>query len=132
MPHWSTHPAILVFLGGGLGSLLRYGAGRLLAQTVWESQFPLAILLVNALASGLLGVVMGWSLGRSGAGPDSVRLLIGVGVCGGLSTFSSFSHDTVVLLQNGRVVAALLNIGLNLLLCLSATALGLIVVRTIF
>ena len=83
--------------------------------------FPIAILLVNVLASGLLGFVVGWALNRSVG--EEVRLLVGVGFCGGLSTFSSFSHDTLALLQTGRPVAALFNVILNVTLCL-LTSLG--------
>ncbi|GAB4004732.1 fluoride efflux transporter CrcB [Spirosoma migulaei] len=117
------HPYVLVFVGGGVGSLARYVAGRLIPATLTGSLFPNAILFVNVLASFILGAVVGWVLNRSAG--EEARLLIGVGFCGGLSTFSSFSYDTVVLLQNGRIGAALLNIGLNVLLCLLASTGGL-------
>ncbi len=97
--------------------------GRFVPVTWLGSPFPNAILLVNVLASAVLGAVVGWTLSRT-TGHD-LRLLLGVGVCGGLSTFSSFSVDTVTLLQNGRVGAALLNISLNVVLCLLASVGGL-------
>jgi len=114
---------MLVFVGGGAGSLLRYLTGRIIPATLTPSPFPLAILAVNVLASLVLGLVTGWAMGR--ATGEETRLLIGVGFCGGLSTFSSFSNDTLLLLQNGRTGAALLNIGLNVSLCLLASAGGL-------
>ena len=117
------HPYVLVFVGGGAGSVLRYMAGRLIPTTLTNSPFPSAILVVNVLASFVLGAVVGWAINRSAG--DEARLLIGVGFCGGLSTFSSFGYDTVVLLQNGRVGAAMLNIGLNVTLCLLASVGGL-------
>lgn len=116
---------LLVFVGGGIGSVLRYLAGRTVPGLIAGSAFPMAILLVNVVASAVLGAVVGWTLNRSVG--DEARLLIGVGVCGGLSTFSSFSNDTVVLLQQGRTGAALLNIGLNLVLCLLASTAGLLI-----
>ena len=117
------HPFVLVFAGGGAGSLLRYLTGRLIPATLTGSPFPTAILFVNVFASFVLGAVVGWVINRSVG--EETRLFIGVGFCGGLSTFSSFSYDTVVLLQNGRVGAALLNIGLNVTLCLMASVGGL-------
>ena len=117
------HPYVLVFAGGGTGSVLRYMAGRLIPATLTSSPFPTAILFVNILASFVLGAVVGWVLNRSVG--EEARLLIGVGFCGGLSTFSSFSYDTMVLLQQGRIGAALLNIGLNVTLCLLASVGGL-------
>ena len=118
-----THPYALVFLGGGAGSLLRYLAGRLISATLNGSPFPNAILSVNVVASFILGAVVGWVMHRSA--DESIRLLVGVGFCGGLSTFSSFSFDTVILLQQGRLGAAVLNIGLNIVLCLLTSAGGL-------
>lgn len=113
---------LLVFLGGGIGTLLRYTTGRLVPATLTGAPFPYAILLVNLLASAVLGFVVGGLLTRVVS--EEMRLLVGVGFCGGLSTFSSFSQDTLVLLQNGRIGAALLNIGLNVGLCLLVSAGG--------
>jgi CrcB protein len=118
-----THPYLLVMAGGGAGSLLRYGIGRIVPPTLAGMSFPLAILLINIGASALLGLVAGWVVGR--ASGEEIRLLVGVGFCGGLSTFSSFSYDTAVLLQNGRVGPALLNIILNVVLCLLVSIGGL-------
>ncbi|MVM29839.1 fluoride efflux transporter CrcB [Spirosoma sp. HMF4905] len=117
------HPYVLVFVGGGAGSLARYIAGRLIPVTLTSSPFPNAILFVNVVASFVLGAVIGWAINRSVS--EEARLFIGIGFCGGLSTFSSFSYYTVVLLQNGRIGAALLNIGLNVVLCLLASVGGL-------
>lgn len=115
--------ALLIFLGGGTGSVLRYAIGRITPAIVMSMPFPASILLVNILASAVLGLVVGFGLSRSGG--EELRLLVGVGFCGGLSTFSSFSSDTLALLQHDRPGAACLNIGLNVGLCLVASAGGL-------
>lgn len=116
--------ALLVFLGGGSGSVVRYAIGRFMPATLTGSLFPVSILAVNVVASAVLGVVVGYGLSRSLN--DDIRLLIGVGFCGGLSTFSSFSNDTLILLQHGRTGTALLNISLNVGLCLLASFGGLL------
>lgn len=118
-----THPIVLVFLGGGVGSVARYMAGRLIPTSLNGTVFPVGILTVNVIASAVLGWIVGWVMSRLTG--DEARLLVGVGFCGGLSTFSSFSYDTVVLLQTGRWGAAFLNIALNVVLCLAASAGGL-------
>ena len=122
MKQFFLHPATLVFFGGGIGSLLRYGLAQWLPAMLGGRPFPLAILGANVLASGLLGAIAGAVAGRLLS--NELRLLIGVGFCGGLSTFSSFSVDTLLLFQQGRPGVALLNIGLNLVLCLLASATG--------
>lgn len=113
---------VLVFLGGGLGSIIRYALGRVISPVWLGTLFPASILLVNMLASVILGGVAGWVASRPEAEPW--RLLLGVGVCGGLSTFSSFSQDNLLLLQQGRAGAAFLNVGLNVIGCLLASAVG--------
>lgn len=116
------NPAVLVFFGGGVGSVFRYGLGQWLPGLFNGRAFPLAILGANILASLILGVVAGAFASRLVS--SELRLLMGVGFCGGLSTFSSFSVDTLLLLQQGRLGAALLNIGLNVVLCLLASSVG--------
>ncbi len=116
--------ALLVFLGGGMGSVLRYTTGRILPAMGIGTSFPLSILLVNVVASGVLGVMVGYALSRTLS--NEAHLLIGVGFCGGLSTFSSFSNDTLMLVQNGRAGAAMVHIGLNVSLCLLASFGGLV------
>ena len=112
-----------VFVGGGLGSILRYLTGKWVPATWTGAPFPWSVLTVNVVASAILGWVMGWVLARSAN--EELRLLIGVGFCGGLSTFSSFSYDLVILLQNGRVLAAFFNVLLNVILCTCVAAGGL-------
>lgn len=127
MKSFLLHPFILVFIGGGTGSLLRYLTARFFGLLSVRSLFPFATLTVNILASFLLGVVVGWALARSAN--EEARLLIGVGFCGGLSTFSSFSQDTLVLLQHNRWEMAFLNIALNVTLCLIASWSGMAIVQ---
>ncbi len=97
--------SLLVALGGGIGAWLRFMAGRL----VGGSAFPYATLSVNILGSFAMGLLVGW-LARQG-GPGSLdsegwRLLLGVGVLGGFTTFSAFSLEIVTLAQRGAVGAA--------------------------
>jgi CrcB protein len=113
---------VLIFIGGGLGSLARYGAGK--AFSAWSSIFPFGTLTANILACLILGIFTGWATFRS---PDAVltyRLFIVVGFCGGFSTFSTFSNDSVQLMASDRWTEAIINIFGSLILCLGATLLG--------
>ncbi len=93
--------SLLVAFGGGVGAWLRFVAGRL----VGPAAFPYATLTVNILGSFAMGLLAGW-LARDGVGSEGWRLLLGVGVLGGFTTFSAFSLEIVTLAQRGAIGAA--------------------------
>ena len=105
---------VLVFVGGGLGSVLRYSMGLLVgrltpsgAQTPhWLSMYPIATLLVNLIGCGLIGLAWGW-FGDPEEGNEAMRIALIVGVLGGFTTFSSFGWETLDLMNNGRVGTAM-------------------------
>ena len=122
-----------VALGGGIGALLRYQLGR--AMTAWlgpamVSLFPWATLAANTLGSLLLGVLAGW-LARHGSGGDQLRLLLGVGLLGGFTTFSAFSLEMVMMIQRGQFTFAALYLILSLGLGISGLLFGLTIWRLI-
>ena len=112
---------LLVMLGGALGSLLRYliSVGM---QSWLGSGFPWGTLLVNVLGSYAIGWVMrGWT---AGVVSEEVRWLVGVGVLGGFTTFSTFSYETLGLIQRAELGKAVLYVGLSFALSLGAVALA--------
>lgn len=108
-------PFFLVFLGGGLGSLLRYSLGLFLSHT--RLNLPLATLSANVLACFIYALLLNFSIQRTGTN-DNLKYFVLIGFCGGLSTFSTFSAETFLLLKQGLHFYALGNILLSLLLCL--------------
>jgi CrcB protein len=111
---------LLVFLGGGIGSLCRYALGLLLQPHT--ARFPWATLAANGLACLVLGVLTGLSM--HGKLNDQHRLLFATGFCGGFSTFSTFTNETWGLWQNGQPEEALLNVVLSLTVCFLCLLLG--------
>jgi fluoride exporter len=112
---------LLVFIGGGLGSLVRYAISLIFNKL--DSNFPLATLISNVVACFIIGILVGLTM--KGQLPDRQRLLFVTGFCGGFSTFSTFSNETIQLWMNGNTTHALLNILFSLILCILATFVGL-------
>jgi CrcB protein len=109
--------------GGAIGALLRYA----LTSVFSLAAFPLGTLLVNVIGSFAIGTLAGlWLLNGEPATPQ--RLFFQTGLLGAFTTFSAFSLDTMTLWQNGQSVGAVVNIVLNVGLCLISVVAGLGVV----
>jgi CrcB protein len=113
-----------IFVGGGLGSLARFGCSGFVANRFGET-FPWGTLLVNVIGSFVIGVfaTLTGTEGRWLVGPEA-RQFVMVGLCGGYTTFSSFSHQTLELARDGEWIRAGGNILGSVVLCLFATWLG--------
>ena len=115
---------LLVFLGGAVGSMWRYWWSGLVAERFGET-FPFGTLVVNIVGSTLIGAFSGLVLHAANERLSAaLQQLLIVGVCGGLTTFSSFSLQTYDLIVEGRWWSALAYIVLSTGLCLGCVAVG--------
>ncbi|KAA0216199.1 CrcB family protein [bacterium] len=114
---------LLVCVGGALGSGIRYGAELALKSVVpaCAAAFPWATLLVNLAGCFAIGLGYGWLARDSQPWAEELRALLLVGVCGGLTTFSSFANQTLAL-DSGK---GLLNVAASVLGCLAMAWAGL-------
>ena len=109
---------LMAFLGGGTGSVLRYLAG----MWIGSGAFPCATLAVNAVGSLAIGVFGGWAA-RFGWG-ETLRLSLTVGLCGGFTTFSTFSKESLALMEGGSYGLFALYAAGSVALGIAAVALG--------
>ncbi len=105
---------LLVFIGGGLGSLVRFIIAILFGKTTLS--LPLATLSSNILSCLIFGTII-YMYQEKNLIPDNYKHLVLIGICGGLSTFSTFSYETFELIKQGMTVWAIINIAVSCILC---------------
>lgn len=112
---------LLVFVGGGLGSLARYGIWKWLG--IQSVNFPWATFVANAVSCLILGFLLGLEL--KGSMDDHSKLFLMIGFCGGFSTFSTFSAESLKLMQYGHFMTGLAYIFGSLFVCWVCILIGL-------
>lgn len=109
--------SLLVGVGGGVGAWLRYLTGRLWLGAIGPvaaSAFPYATLTANVLGSLCMGLLVGWMAFKSGSGGEQWRLLLGVGLLGGYTTFSSFAMEFALFIERGALGMAAIYVATTL------------------
>ncbi len=119
--------ALLVFVGGGLGSVARYAVG-LATLRAFGPGIPIGTFTVNVIGSFVMAVVVHFA---SRGLPDPWRLLLATGVLGGFTTYSSFNQETVAMVQASETSRAATYVVVTLLACWFAASVGVWLARTL-
>lgn len=119
----------LVFLGAGIGGVLRHGVN--LVSLKWlGASFPYGTMAINIIGSGVMGLVAGFLAFKAGEGwTQHARLFLATGILGGFTTFSAFSLDAVLLWERGEMMLAAVYVIGSVALSLAALVAGLALVR---
>ena len=118
---------LIVFLGGGIGAMLRHGV-NVAAARVLGTNFPFGTLAVNVTGSLVMGLLAAYFGFRSGAS-QHWRLFLTTGILGGYTTFSTFSLDVALLYERGELGLAFLYVLVSVLVSIAALFGGLILIR---
>lgn len=122
--------SLWIAVAGGVGALCRWGISRL-SYALLGRHFAWGTLIANVIGCFLLGFLMYWGL-ISNRLSATIRTAIAVGFLGALTTFSTFSYETVCYFEDGNWTAAAANISANLIIGLAATVGGLVLARALF
>lgn len=119
---------LIVALGGALGAMARFGASRLVTAMA-PVGFPWSTLAVNVFGSLFAGLTFGIIMQYADVLSEELKLFAMIGFLGAFTTFSTFSLETVELLQHGLVLKALLSVLLNVVVCVLLAWLGMLLVQ---
>jgi len=122
---------LLVFIGGGLGSMARYMVG-IMALRTFGPNWPYGTFSVNVIGGFVMGCLVGFLAHRDLADAERWRILIGVGILGGFTTFSSFSLDAAAMIERKDYGLAAGYVLLSVILSITALFAGLLAARRIF
>ena len=122
--------ALLITLGGAIGTLLRYLVSLMAARWL-GADFPYGTLIANVAGAFVIGVVQQLGTEPIVVIPDNTRLFLTTGMMGGLTTYSTFSYETVRLMEGGLWTEAWINIVVTTAVCLTLCFVGMGVGRTI-
>jgi fluoride exporter len=121
--------ALVVALGAAVGAPLRYLTDRGI-QRRHDTVFPWGTFVVNVVGSLILGLITGAAL--AGAGGRHLRLLLGTGLCGALTTYSTFSYETLRLAENGARFFAVANVAVSIVAGIGSASLGVVCADAMF
>ena len=124
-------PYVLVGVGSFVGGNARYILAKWVGGMI-DARFPLGTFLINVSGSFILGLIGGLIAQRSIPHADAVRLALGVGFCGGFTTFSTFEFETHALFEDGVWLTAVTNMFLSLFAGLVAVRFGLVAAKSWF
>ena len=139
MPHWLTHPVLLLSVGGAAGTNARYWVGVLVNEWLTKElpegrdppHFPLATFLINVTGSLILGVAAVLFLFRPDIERKAWYLILGVGFCGGYTTFSTFALETFDLFRKGQTAWAIAYVAASVIGAILAVAAAMMVMERI-
>ena len=119
---------IAVFIGGGIGSILRFMVNKI--EFFSETNFPYNTLVSNILGCFILGLVLGYFIKNNN--PNSILFIfLTVGLCGGFTTFSTFSYESLAMLQQGQVLSFFSYILISLIVGVLSIYVGTIIFKTL-
>ncbi len=124
------HPYVLAGLGGAIGSVGRVMMTNVITRWMGE-EFPFGTIVVNVTGALIMGLLAGYSVSDPGKLIFSppIRTFLMIGVLGGYTTFSSFSLQTFLLLEQGNISGAILNVLISVVLCIMGIWIGFMTIR---
>lgn len=121
---------LLIFLGAGIGGILRFWVSHIVYD-LGPREYPYGTMFVNITGCLLMGILFIITTERFDTHGEPLRMLLLIGLLGGYTTYSSFALESLMLLENGRVLGFFCNVFLTTTLCLMATWIGILIGKNI-